>query len=280
MKFLSYCGVAALFVLSEASSLAGITLLDGSTQWYFTGGGASGSGSMTDNTSTGTVAWTPDSSQNTMIWAYLGSTQTLAVGDSLSFTFTLTTGSTASFNSGTLLRLGLFNSNGSSPYTPTSNQYGSIANAAWLNDSGYGTTVDVGSTDTGSASQTKVRLSTASNTTLWAGAAFSNVGSTGSDADLAKSTVYSGSYVLTRESNGMQISMTLGGMTYTVLDTTASTTSFDTVSLFSGGAADSYTLSNMLISYQAVPEPSVIMLLSAGLLLGLVRYRAIKAART
>ncbi len=239
-------------------------LLGNSTPWFFTSSAPSGQGSMTDNTTTGTVTWTPSTTGGayTMLWTYFaaaGSPKSLNVGDSITYNFTLT--STLALQAGQVLRVGLFNSNPSGQYTPSGNQYNTIANTAFANDTGYAAYVDVGSTDTTNNTFTYERVGAPNNVTLWSSGNYTTLGTSGAQADaqLQANTPYKGSVTVTRLVTGMQLTTTIGNFSSTEVDTNSSQVSFDmisflTISMPSGNAL---TLSNMSVVYATSSSASL-----------------------
>ena len=251
------------------SGAAGATVDLGSNTWYFASSATGATaGSLSD--SSGTLTYqTSSATANTMIWTYFSSQALVSTGDSLTFNFTLSDSSV--LNTAASLRIGLFNSGGTQV---ANNLSGTIADSGFTNYTGDSAWV----ADHVSTTTSNIECRSSTSTTLWASAAFASLG-TGAGAALSANTPYNGSLTLTKVSTGVQVAISLGGATFSYIDTSGKTSSYDTLSFFSTAATDTLTLSNMSIAYAAAPEPGVVALLGAGAaLVGLPLLRRRRAS--
>ena len=240
------------------SDVTASTLSLGGNTWYFASSGTDATaGSLTD--SSGTLAYkTSSSTANSMIWTYFSAQTLVSTGDSLTLNFTLSDSSIT--NTSASLRIGLFNSGGTQV---TNNLSGTIADPGFNNYTGDSSWVATHSSGT-TASTIEDRSS--ASQTLWASAAFTSLG-TGSGGALTANTPSNDSLTLTKVATGIQVTVSLGATTFSYIDTSGRTSSFDTLSFFSTAATDTLTLSNLSITYAAVPEPGTTALLGIGTML-------------
>lgn len=180
------------------------------------------------------------------------SPQTLTeIGASLSvhFTFTLT-GSAISANG---LRIGLFNSGGNQVHADN----GGLSSTTYASYSGYVLYTDPGVSSTNQNVMNKVSLSSG-NVALMTGSrptgfAWNNA----AHANLASGTSYEGIFTVTKLSaTSSSVSISLGGLSWTVTDSSSPFSSFDTFAILGGSSAFSNMAVSNISAIYTVPEPS------------------------
>lgn len=206
-----------------------------------------------------------------------GSPVTLAVGESLTLTFTVSlSGITDAVGN---FRVGLY----SSGTRLAADNFGN-SNAAFTGSyAGYMATVNVGA-----SSNNAFRLyERGSSTSLIAGSV-SNYSQTGSSSGGAYKTfvpnnTYTGTIVLSRTAEStMSVSHSYTGIfgadstasttSATIFDNSGLTTSFDTLAFYYNNTAN-LVFDNVRIDYAAIPEPSSAAALAGGLVLGAAALR-------
>jgi hypothetical protein len=260
----------------QAASLLEDTFADGDRSsdptWYWMTGMANDD--RVDSVDAGAGTWTVGDSDlsngnsNGYVVAYFTAT-TLDIGDSITLSFDFSYADAAA-SAGNQLRFGLFNSGGSQVSAD-----GATSDSAFNDDAGYGSFYSLQTTE-GSGGYS-IRGRTGGNDTLWSA-------STGGldtllvsdDSDIsAVDTTYSASFTITSTASGeLTISSTINGQTIEYTDTAASTTTFDMISIYAGGANGALTLSNMSVTL--IPEPSTFALLTS---LGVFGFSIVRRVR-
>lgn len=225
--------------------------------------------------STGTLLVTsrPAATANPHWLATFNST-TLAVGDSLSLSFTYSSTDTASQASG--LRFGFYNSGGTSQ---SADLPGGSVDALYQDDVGY--TLFAPRAASGNvqlyvkgtnATADITNISTAANTALAGTSAI-----TGSTLGSATPTTFTATLQLTRTASGYDYTSTWGGANLSASTTNVVTSTFDTLEIFSFlGSSAQVRIDDVLLTYTtaSVPEPSSYVAIAGSLgLVGAVSKR-------
>lgn len=209
-----------------------------------------------------------------------GTTQALAVGDSLTVSLNITFSTVGTASGG--FRVGLFDSNGATRSSTNGD------NTSFTGYDGYIFTSTLDSTTSNSLTL-RERVAGVSGALLSSttGGIYTTVGSTGGPTGQTLSTgvAYNVTYTITR-TDSTTLSQayyltggTLSGFNNTFSDTTASTTEFDTFAILSTSTGGSnFAIDNVLITYSAavaaVPEPSTYAMIFGGVsFLGLLYQR-------
>lgn len=195
----------------------------------------------------------------------------LQVGDTLSVQFTLS--ASAINGDANSFRIGLFSSGGNRVGAD-----GGISDAAFNGSNGYSFWTSLGTANGG------FRQRTGTNNTLWNSTANANLGTqTVAGLSYAADTIHTLTLELERIS-GTEMVITFrdsAGNVATRTDTAGIFTGFDTFSIFAGnGTAGDVTFAfdDIRVTYTPVPEPGSVVLLPAGLAIGLLVCRR-KSAR-
>lgn len=227
------------------------------------------------------------------------SPQILSVGDSLRFNFNISfAGSAPAAPANSFFRVGAYNSfatssdtNASTTATRISADNLSNSNATYTDYSGYMIGVAFSPTAAGSARMYE-KISNSTTTSLFSiGANMSAISPNGgTDLNFVIGNTYSATYLLTRTSTGIDVSLSYDG---TFIDSGSNSVSatqstsfsdttpvytFDTFAFHQGdGSITSTTLDNFVVTYTAIPEPSTyLMVLLAGGILAVARLRRTK----
>jgi hypothetical protein len=224
--------------------------LPDSGKWIMGGSDASASSSVVGGAlvtnSSGAIALTTSFTSHT-----------LAVGETITLSFTVTTdfkGSAA----GDAFRFGLFRSGGNIPSADTTGVNGSATEfTSWR---GYSHWSPYGSVTGESAG---INERTTNSTTLFAGSANTLGNSAAYTANaFSNGTAYDGSISITNLGGSYAISSSLGGTSVSWTDTTPLLTSFNAVSFYVGntpmGSNGSFTLDNVKV--EVIPEPSSLLI--------------------
>lgn len=272
------------FLSARTSYVAG-----SSVQWFTQAGGSS----VTYNSGTSIVQ--DNASARTVMgyFAPAGSPVTLAVGDTLTATFTVSFG--ANTSSGVGFRISLLDStnvtqinNGVTGFGTVHDNNRAIADnvgtgTLFTGLNGYGALMNL-QAGTGTSGLRLIERDQA----LTAGSLMSTAGGTFAQVGTAVDTTgavtvgqsYTGVYSITRTESGLDLSFNFsgpGGINYTVAatDSTPSTHSFDTVGFLQGVAGGDFTVSEFKLDYTtaAIPEPSTYAVMAGLGALGLVFWR-------
>lgn len=228
---------------------------------------------------TSQVTYTPDtsitqlSSGNRQLVGYFtpqGSAVSVAVGDTLEFTFTVIFTAPADLANG--FRFGLLDSSGGSRFS--ADNHG--ASATVTGYTGYGGFLNLGASATGA----RLYDRSTGSFSLFAAGGYAGLGTATSSQALSADVAYTGVLTLTRSSaTQMDLSFNLSGgsVNYTVGATDASGAfSFDTFGFYTAtGSATQFVISQAKLDYTAaaIPEPSTYAALVGLAALGLVGWR-------
>ena len=200
--------------------------------------------------------------------------QSLAIGDTLTATFTFTTPATVTANGagGANFRLGLFDTTGH-----TLAQDIQTASVLYTNLNGYMMDYDVSPTTSSTNIQFRQRSAATSQNLLSATGDYTAIGSGGGSYTISANTTYTGVFSLTRTGSD---SLDLYGALYQGASLLSSTTVSDVSGIVSnigmlafhanssifgstsaaGQADNGIDFSNIKIEYTAIPEPSTLAL--------------------
>ncbi|MDP0495260.1 MAG: hypothetical protein Q7Q73_03540 [Verrucomicrobiota bacterium JB024] len=205
----------------------------------------------------------------------------LAEGESIGFNFSVSVTDPASNNSA--LRIGILNSGGER----ISADGAGLANTIFNGYTGYCTGLSINSDNAASVYERVPGLDPASNSLISSiSDCYETLGSKiGSGATFGNGTFYDVSLTLTHTDAGMVISVTMidfTGYSATVTDTTDITSAFDTFVIYGTPAGmSSFSMSDIEITYNQIPEPSASMFSLLALpLLALGAVRAIRRRRS
>ncbi len=209
------------------------------------------------------------STSNRFYMAYFTDSGTvdLAVGESLSISFSLAL-DTPDTNYGGL-RIGIFNSGGNR----ISSDGAGLNNPLYDDYVGYASMMNV---NAGSAMKFSERNANLSEALIHSGTAYTsfNEKGLGDGATFTSGQFYEAVFTLTRTASGVEMSVAISGLegysaTYT--DTTSAFTSFDNFVIYgSTNAMDGYSLSEVEITYNSIPEASTSGLLVLAIFLPLL----------
>lgn len=244
-----------------SSGVRNVQDLPSQSAWFNSGSG--GGTVVTDEE----LVFAATSRYNTTYFTDSGA-QSLAVGDSLSFTYTVTTAS-GGVSGNNLLRIALLNSGGQ---RLTADNQGKV-NTAFGGYVGYAFWTDPYSALAGKSSIQERNagisddLFATTPTNPWTGL------STQPGTNLSADIPYNGSLTITRTATGVNIVSVLNGVTVSVSDESSAFTAFDTISINgTGGFTANSAFDNIVVTYTPVPEPSAGWLLGgAGLAFALIR---------
>ncbi len=273
------CGCALLAWPSAASSQ---NLLS-SSNWYMGGstsatwsdgthseGTSLASSTQVVTTSSMTLAQTATNA-TVSLWTYftpttlLASDATATSGDSVTLSFTLSTTATP-LASSDLLRMGLFNSLATSTTAKDTTLWSSsttvTGSSTYTGDSAW---TYLNST-AGTSNAAYSHIASTSGALLYSGTANTALTSATAGAGLKSTTPVTLSLTYTLTTGGLVLTESANGTTlFTATDTSVTGNyTLDTLYLYeANGVVDTLTLSNLSLTYAAVPEPSVSLLLLA-----------------
>jgi hypothetical protein len=238
--------------------------LDGMTgeNTFISKGNAASAGLAYTGGSSPSLTWTggPTTYPQSYVVGYFPSASLANVGDSVTLTYAITPSSTSAFAaSDQLFRVGLYQSGGNR----ISADVAGTGDAAFNNYTGYRCSYSPRGT-TGTSNTMYQRTGASAN--LITAAAHSNVAG-GPKLDSPGTGAFTGSLQITREAGGVRItSVTNGGAAQSVLDTSDTTTSFDTVCFFAnvGSNNPTFVFSDLSVSigapvaatYYVDPDPA------------------------
>ncbi len=211
-----------------------------------------------------------------------GSPVSLLDGDSITLTFNFAFSEIAAVDAG--LRFGLFNSGGTRYASGFSSATQLFSNAAVFGAGGatigYFTEANPGAAS--GVSNLRVRNAFGAATPFSGGGA---LGTTNPAAylGLVANTSYTASLTITRSGLSSIVSSTVNGFTVGGTVASGGQLSFDTISIFTGGAAvpasSAFTIDNVNVTVTPVPEPSTYAAAIGALLVGVMVLRRRRAAR-
>lgn len=208
--------------------------------------------------------------------------QALAIGDTLTATFTFVTPETVSAGSSTAFRVGLFDTTGKPGLAADLSASSGSPNANYNNLNGYMADFDVNSATTDVAIRERTNM--ASGQLMAATGDFTSLGNGGDPYTIAPNTVYTGFLAMTLTASGLDITASLSqGSTlltsHTVSDTTPTATTLGMLAfhansnVFGNSNAvntpnNGIDFTNIRIEYTAgvIPEPASLGTLALGLL--------------
>lgn len=233
------------------------TVLDGNTgenTYYVAQTGSTASLSL-DPTPSLTYTMASTAGSLTYMVGYFNSTTLTNVGDKISFSLSYTATS-ALKASDEAFRVGLYNSGGS--YMTSNNT--SSGSSATNGYTGYAATFRPSGTP-GTGNTFKERTGTGNN--LFTSSTYTNLG-TDTFAPIGTGAV-SMTFSAELTAGGLLLTTSYGGNVYSFLDTTPSTTTFDTFAIYGVDASSSASLIFSNLTVDSVPEPGQMALLIIGL---------------
>lgn len=212
----------------------------------------------------GQLNWTTGTTSTTVAYFTDSGAITLATGEYISLGFTFQVTGATDLDQG--LRLGLFNSGGT---RISGDNAGSASSPMFSDDTGYFASLNLSNTSAAKFGIYDRSSSTAQNL-FDLGTGTTALGFT-TGVILADGTPYNGNVTLLNTGSGVQVTITIAGVTITRTDTTSPNVAFDMLAFYNSNAATSgISFSN--ISVTVVPEPRIAAMLALGaLLMGLRR---------
>lgn len=248
-------GVALACLWIAGSAKAAVVLDDNFGAWHYSGASSPGSNFVTTAT---TLTW------NTDYLVAIGSVnfpaaQTLAVGQSLSVSFTFTPSALVSSTYG--FRVAMLNSNGN---PITANGTG-VNNTLYNGFEGYGAFMDLAGTSVTPA-QLFYRAAGTNTSLLGSGYPVPIANSTGANPSLTVNTPCTGTFTITNTGTGTALAFSMNGTTLAITDNLKKYQTFDTLAIqISQKQAGTVVFSNVTVSTATVPEPGTAALSLAGL---------------
>ncbi|MDR1190474.1 MAG: PEP-CTERM sorting domain-containing protein [Verrucomicrobiales bacterium] len=210
----------------------------------------------------GNLKWTSAGGQAFTYMLSYFTPQSLNVGDSITLSYTLSAPTSSFQAAANTLRLGLFDSNGNDHITA---DLDGGSSTLFINNKGFG----VGYQPGGGAANGKYGARQANNAIFFGG--WTDCSNSPTLTNPAY-TELAGTFTITRTDTGVTLSSSIGDTPGSTLDllTSASgyTTNFDTLSFFTmhyGSNASDFIFKKLSVSL--IPEPSVTVLLTAGVIL-------------
>ncbi|WAC19103.1 hypothetical protein OVA24_17900 [Luteolibacter sp. SL250] len=227
--------------------------LPSSGGWILAGGGT-----LSSTVVDGALVSQSSSSTFAIVSAFNG--HTLAAGESIILSFSVTLNFNGSASSGSF-RMGLFNSGGNFPTGDSSGTNG--ASPAFTDWDGYSFWSPNGDV---TGQSTNIRERTDSDPVLFGTSVNSSRNSAAyTSGAFTNGPTYQGEFRLLNNGSSLTITATLGGASQSWTDTSPSTTTFDSLAFFAGGtpigADGSFTLDNVMV--ETIPQPSSILLMAA-----------------
>lgn len=191
------------------------------------------------------------------------------VGKKIELSITYTSPANAFAGVHQALRVGFFDSDGSRV-----SGNGATTNAAFYEYKGGAATFRV--TNTGFSTDNSMYVRTGENNNLWSSGAYTKIDDA---ATLAPVNTTGTSMLFSIErlpDDQLRYSVSYGANSYTIVETTPETFTFDTFSVFGNPGTEGGSLEFSELSISVIPEPSTFALIAGGLLLGFVLVRRVR----